>query len=348
MLGQDDGRCGPRLIHCRARQHHGQADDHATGAPGAVKVPGAGPGHDPDGNGCRGGRRRRAAPCGVPEFGHSVWPGLLPSRSYSLMSPPRTSRRLIGSWGRAGDGVVGLRRPELAAATGVPSVVVGLVLSRIECRWRSPKISIWWLPRPGRLVRAVRRKRSRGTAGGIVTALTPVLGQRPPGRRPGRPSTHRRRRGRRGVLRGTRRHTVPGGAGAGLRSSTSGSAGRRRRREVAVRMAMVTASVFGRPERAFCHRLQRLRPTMAAAGRARARPAGRGAGVRCRIPSAGPRPGPQNPRFDGTQRLPPEAPDRCQASHQAYSVNPPGTRGYAVERLDCPGTAAALVRRQHC
>jgi hypothetical protein len=51
--------------------------------------------------------------------------------------------------GRVGEGVVGLWRPELAAATRVPSVVVGLVLSRIECRWRSPKISIWWLPGPG-------------------------------------------------------------------------------------------------------------------------------------------------------------------------------------------------------
>ena len=35
------------------------------------------------------------------------------------------------------------------------------------------------------------------------------------------------------------------------------------------------------------------------------------------------------------------------AAHQAYSINPPGTRGYAVERLDCPETAVALVRRQH-
>ena len=32
--------------------------------------------------------------------------------------PAEDERRLIGSWGRAGDGVVGLRRPELAAALG--------------------------------------------------------------------------------------------------------------------------------------------------------------------------------------------------------------------------------------
>jgi len=36
--------------------------------------------------------------------------GFYVARSYSLMKPPRTGRRLIRSWGEVSDGVVGLGR----------------------------------------------------------------------------------------------------------------------------------------------------------------------------------------------------------------------------------------------
>ena len=47
-----------------------------------------------------------------------------------MMRPPRTSRRLIRSWGGVGGRVVGPGWAELAAAMGSPSVVVPLVLSQ--------------------------------------------------------------------------------------------------------------------------------------------------------------------------------------------------------------------------
>ncbi len=49
------------------------------------------------------------------------------ARSYSLMRPPRTGRRLIRSR-EVCDGVVGPGRPELATAVGASSVVVPGVL----------------------------------------------------------------------------------------------------------------------------------------------------------------------------------------------------------------------------
>jgi hypothetical protein len=58
--------------------------------------------------------------------------------------------------------------------------------------------------------------------------------------------------------------------------------------------------------------------------------------------------GRSEPPVDGTQRLPPEAPDRCQALHQAYSVNLPRDAGLRRRATRLPETAAALVRRQHC
>jgi hypothetical protein len=49
------------------------------------------------------------------------------ARSYSLMRPPGTGRRLIRFW-EVGDGAVRPGRAELAASMGSPSVVVRLVL----------------------------------------------------------------------------------------------------------------------------------------------------------------------------------------------------------------------------
>jgi hypothetical protein len=62
-------------------------------------------------------RRHRGGedPCGCQNSATAFDQGLYPACSYSLMSPPSTRRRLIGSWERAGDEVVGLRRQELAA-----------------------------------------------------------------------------------------------------------------------------------------------------------------------------------------------------------------------------------------
>jgi len=48
--------------------------------------------------------------------------GFFAARSYSLIRPPRTDRRLVRSWERAAAG-----RSEVAAAMGASSVVVGLV-----------------------------------------------------------------------------------------------------------------------------------------------------------------------------------------------------------------------------
>jgi hypothetical protein len=56
--------------------------------------------------------------------------GLYPACSYSFMSPPRTGPGPDQLLGRAGDGVR-LLRPELAAAMGVSSGGVSLVLSRM-------------------------------------------------------------------------------------------------------------------------------------------------------------------------------------------------------------------------
>ena len=48
------------------------------------------------------------------------------------------------------------------------------------------------------------------------------------------------------------------------------------------------------------------------------------------------------PPVGGTQRLAPEAPDRCQASHQAYSVNPPRDAGLRRRPTRLPGPMPAL------
>ena len=114
------------------------------------------------------------APVGCQNWATVLDQGFCPACPYSLMSPPRTGPAPDRPPGRAGDGVVGLRRPELAAATGVLSGVVNLVLSRIECRWRHRRsASGGWL-RPGDEHEPFRRRRSRGIAAGS-TALTPVL-----------------------------------------------------------------------------------------------------------------------------------------------------------------------------
>ena len=42
--------------------------------------------------------RDQATSCGVPNSATTFDQGFYPPRSYSLMSPPRTSRHLIGSW----------------------------------------------------------------------------------------------------------------------------------------------------------------------------------------------------------------------------------------------------------
>ena len=55
--------------------------------------------------------------------------GFYAARSYSLMRPPRTVRRLIRSW-EVNDGVVGPGRPELSAAMGAPPVVVGRIVGQ--------------------------------------------------------------------------------------------------------------------------------------------------------------------------------------------------------------------------
>jgi hypothetical protein len=55
--------------------------------------------------------------------------GFYAARSYSLMSPPRTGRRLILSVARSATGGRA-GRAELAAAMGAPSVVVRLVLGQ--------------------------------------------------------------------------------------------------------------------------------------------------------------------------------------------------------------------------
>ena len=58
-----------------------------------------------------------------------IW-GFYAARSYSLMRPPRTGRRLIRFRERSATGWSGRGRLELAAAMGAPSVVVGLILGQ--------------------------------------------------------------------------------------------------------------------------------------------------------------------------------------------------------------------------
>ena len=55
--------------------------------------------------------------------------GFYAARSYSLMRPPRTGRGLIRRR-ESGDRVIRPGRPELAAAVGSSSVVVGFILGQ--------------------------------------------------------------------------------------------------------------------------------------------------------------------------------------------------------------------------
>ena len=96
------------------------------------------------------------------------------ARSYSLMRPPRTGRRLIRSWREVGYSVVGPGRMELATAMVGSSVVVGLVLSQGRPQSHWPTTSL----RSATSVRAVSTNLSaqafaRGLRGGIFTASIP-------------------------------------------------------------------------------------------------------------------------------------------------------------------------------
>jgi integrase len=68
--------------------------------------------------------------CGVPEFGHRSWPGLL-CGSLVLVDETAEDGAPSGTLpGQIRDRVIGPRRAELAAAVGSPSVVVGRVLGQ--------------------------------------------------------------------------------------------------------------------------------------------------------------------------------------------------------------------------
>jgi hypothetical protein len=77
------------------------------------------------------------------------------------------------------------------------------------------------------------------------------LGQRPTDRRPGRARPDRHRRGRRGVLRGARRHAMPGRAQQCPRPSASRRAGGRGRRQTAGPMDVGLAVLGRRPARPY-------------------------------------------------------------------------------------------------
>src|SRR5450755_593212 len=73
---------------------------------------------------------RRASPCGVPELGHWLWPGLLCGPLGLADEAAEDAPALDALTGQVRDRVIWLGRAEVAAAMGSPSVVAGLVLSQ--------------------------------------------------------------------------------------------------------------------------------------------------------------------------------------------------------------------------
>jgi hypothetical protein len=73
--------------------------------------------------------------CGVPEAGHDAEQQLHAARSYSLIRPPKTGRRLICSWLRSGTGWVGCGGRRSRARCG---------LYRAKTRYRACEQVFFW------------------------------------------------------------------------------------------------------------------------------------------------------------------------------------------------------------